>query len=175
MTDAVLAYSPGDLLVDRDADPDERGSVVVLRYPRNEDDEPTMAANHEIASLGRSVAEVNQDYDPSEWVVEVAFEGWLDSHVPEWRALLRDAREVGRAFYESLADYCAEWGVPKQTYTYPEARLTPRPWCNVCSRKAEFGGVEYLCPDHPGEPVVEHDPIDALDVDRDDDPDEVPV
>lgn len=126
-----LDYSTGDLVRDRDDDPDEAGTMVVLRYLRNDDGEPTMAATHEIPSLGESVAEVNPEYDPAEWVVEVAFEGWLDSTVPEWRGLLTDARDLpdSATFYDLLGEYASEWGVPKRTYTYPEGRLVPRRFC----------------------------------------------
>jgi len=126
-----LRFEPGDLLVDDDADPADRGSVVVLRYPRQDDGEPVMAANQYIDGHDTTVADVNPGYDPGEWTVEVAFEGWLDSAVSEWRGLLADAadEDLPLSFYDLLADYCTEWDVPKRTYSYPEGRLVPRRYC----------------------------------------------
>lgn len=144
--DDDLAFSPGDLVNDRDKAPDDRGTMVVLRYPRDADGWPVVAEGHEFMS-GTTVHDVNEDYPADDPVVEVAFEGWLDSHVPAWRGLLGDARELGEPYYDLLAEFCHEWGVSKRTYSYPESRLVPRPWCELCREKAEYIPDErgYFC------------------------------
>lgn len=120
-------FTTGDLVTDRDGDPDERGTMVVLRYVEDEDG-LVPADEHEFTD-GKTVYDVNEDYPPVDPVVEIAFEGWLDSNVPEWRGLLADARDLGEPFYDLLGEYASEWGVPKRTYTYPQSRLVPRRYC----------------------------------------------
>ena len=174
-----VRYSPGDLLVDGDAEPDDRGSVVVLRYVRDEDDQLVPAEGHEFDD-GVTVAAVNEDYPPGDPVVEVAFEGWLDSNLPGWRDILDDARDLpdSSTFYDLLGAYAVEWGVPKQVYAYPESRLAPRRYCPDDDVKAEYvppfppagEPAVWVCPveDCGNDAVfVPGEPLDALDVQDD--------
>lgn len=130
-------YRPGDLVQNGDADEAERGTAVVLRVLDERADE------HEFEP-GRTVADVNRGHPADDLVVEVAFEGWLDSNVVEWRGLLDDARtHDDRSFYGLLSAYAREWGVPKRVYAYPASRLDARPWCYTCGERAEWvPGVE---------------------------------
>lgn len=127
MSDDDLRFEPGDLLQDETDDPDERGTVVVLRYMTDEGG-LVPAEEHEFTP-GTTVYDVNQNYPPVDPVVEVAFEGWLDSNVPEWRGLLDAAVETGESFYGLVMSFCREWSVPFKSYTYPQSRLVPRRYC----------------------------------------------
>lgn len=137
MTDGELRFSAGDLLVDRDDDPDERGTVVVLRYIRDAAESPVVAKSHVFAPE-TTVYDVNEDYPADDPVVEVAFEGWLDSTVPAWRGLLADARATDETtFYGLLSEFVSEWGIPARTYSYPESRLVPRRYCRDHDMRGE--------------------------------------
>lgn len=132
MTTDAAPFEPGDLVHDRDEDPDERGTAVVVNLP------DTRADAYEIASVGATVAAVNEAHPSNAQVVEVAFAGWLDSTVPEWRGMLDDAQATDRTFHDLLAAYATEWGVPRQVYAYPVTRLEPRRYCPDHLMRAEY-------------------------------------
>lgn len=142
MTDTDEWPEPGTLFVDREDEPSERGTVVLLRPVTN--DERVLRANeHEPDALGgQTVADVNPSEYATNPVVEVAFEGWLNSHIGEWRGLLDDYQSLDDPepsdYYDLLSSYATEWGIPKQVYAYPLGRLMPRPYCENCQVRAEY-------------------------------------
>lgn len=98
-------YALGDIVVDSDAEPDDRNTaVVVAQY-----DEPAYAVHIDV--LDASVADVNPEYGASGAVVDVAFAGTLDKRADGWRSASPDA----------LAALCDDLDVP--TYSYPVERL----------------------------------------------------
>lgn len=114
MSEAVQRLGVGDVVVDGDADPDERGEMRVLRVT------DTPACDYEFKA-GETVAEDNPDHPADAAVVEVVFEATLDHRVPGWREW--PARELR----ERLDDYCGDWGVPVRAYAYPRGRLEVAP------------------------------------------------
>lgn len=72
----------------------------------------------DIDDLNATVADVNEHYPADDPVVRVVFVSWLDRHVPGWTDWRTD-----RQFAETLRDYADDWGVPLETYDYPESRL----------------------------------------------------
>jgi len=154
MSGDPLRYEPGDLLVDHEQDRDERGTVVALRYLR--DDGDVLRANECRPSGldGKTVATVNEDEYATDPVVQVMFEAWLDSNVVGWLELLDDATETDESFGTRVMRYCHDWGIPQQAYAYPQGRLGPRRYCPDHNTRAEYvapypvagepGG--YVCP-----------------------------
>lgn len=167
-------YAPGDLVIDTMQDPDERTTIVVLDYLFHDDGSLVRANEHEPPGLNASVASVNPADLADEPVVQVAFRGWLDETVVGWRNMLHAEAQVEQSFRESITQYCREWGVQRQVYAYPEARLAPRRYCPEHNVRAEYvptfpeaGEPEaYVCPvescgvDHVTPP---EDPLNALD------------
>jgi len=71
---------------------------------------------------GTTVAEYDPDSDPDDHVVEVVFEGDLDSRVPGWREW--DAADLPA----KLRAYREEWGVSVRTYAYSSDRIEVVDW-----------------------------------------------
>lgn len=74
------------------------------------------ADEHEIRP-GRTVADYNPGGDPADHVVEVAYEGDLDRHVPGWREWAVDDLPT------ELERYREDWDVDVRTYAFPSGRL----------------------------------------------------
>lgn len=98
------AFDLGELVVDKDADPDDQNEAVVVQLP----DE---VASEYQTDTGRMVAEYNPGYGPFEPTVVVAFRTALDTYFPIWE----------HAAHEALAKLCENERIP--VYAYPEARL----------------------------------------------------
>lgn len=103
MTPRHAGLSPGDRVIDRDAD--DRTHAVVLRELGRADEvrvpidgQPTVAA-------------LNPDYPASADVVEIAFKPALDREVENWQ------------LYDSAVLAGHVEGTPIKTYSYPEPRL----------------------------------------------------
>lgn len=107
-----LKFRPGERVTDREAEDEDQ--MVVLDPNVGAADDVTV----EIDGVEKTVAELNPEYPPQDPVVRVVFVSWLDSHVPGWREWDNE-----QLFSRTLRDYAEEWGVPLQTYDYPESRL----------------------------------------------------
>lgn len=107
-------FDVGDRVVDTEQPEDERGVAVVL------DADAGRADAAYIEALDATVADVN-DCPPDDRVVTVAFERWLAAHVPEY-----DEYD-GDDFGDRLDAFLDMWGIPSQSYDYPESRLAPAP------------------------------------------------
>jgi hypothetical protein len=104
--DSSTDLNIGDRVTDRDANPDDRNTAVVVR----ERDEPAYAVRIDV--LDASVADVNPEHPASGPVVDVAFAGDLDDALDVWHS----------ADAEALAEICADHDVT--TYSYPADRLS---------------------------------------------------
>ena len=172
-------YTPGDLVRDNATGIDESGTVVVVTYP-NAPIEQMYIDSH------TTVADANPDFPPDDPAVSVAYEGWLDQYIgPFWREYLdaddaildRFTDEQWRqtppplppddmSFYHALVAHTQSWGIPLKCYTYPESRLSPRPWCRCCKQRAEhLPSVGWSCtnPDCETPEVVTEEALHALD------------
>lgn len=105
-------FKVGERVFDREDD--DRDSMIVLDANVGRADDVTV----EIDGVEETVAELNPDYPPQDPVVRVVFVSWLDAHVPGWKEW-DDTQMFGR----TLREYADEWGVPLETYDYPESRL----------------------------------------------------
>ena len=103
-------FNPGAVAIINDDD--DEPHVIVLDADRG------TAGDVHIEKLGQTVAEANDDIDPDEPVVQVAFVGDLDKNAPGWR----DHQSTLADWIDAYTD---QWGVTITRYDYPISRLTP--------------------------------------------------
>lgn len=96
-----------------DREEEDLGVALVVREGRALADEVSVKDT-------KTVADFNDDYPPTEPVVDVVFLGTLDHMVPSWRSDWERYTLDWR-----IRDFEKEWGVPITTYSYPAARLMP--------------------------------------------------
>lgn len=102
----------------------EPETAIVIDTPDGDVHSVTFENHHgeEVALAEYGPNQQYADFAISVRVVRIAWEGWLDSNTPGWKARRDDP--------ESLSDYLAQreesWDVPVSTYgsyDYPESRL----------------------------------------------------
>lgn len=97
---------PGTRVVDRDSGGTGSAPMVVIKHPG------VSCQEWDVPGTGKTVADFNEEYDPKEPVVVVAYDSSLDKALDDWEKLDES----------SLNDQVAEANI--KTYAYPLSRLS---------------------------------------------------